>query len=116
MAMRILRTGVVALSLLNLTVLSGCASRPPAGAPPFVADRYPVIVRLVGRTQVITITSGPNSPLYSIASLQGEPLVSDATLDELRTLDPPTYRMLNPAISPGGSAALGMDASLDASR
>ena len=73
---------------------------------------YPVIVSLVGRNDVITITTGPGSraPLYSAKTKTGVVLVSNSTLDELRERHPQVYRQVHPGIAvqaDGGEAIVG---------
>jgi len=41
----------------------------PTGMAP--SEQFPVIVRIVGRHQTITVTAGPTGPLYSAATNDG---------------------------------------------
>jgi hypothetical protein len=89
------------LSLILVPIV-GCAAKPaPQAKSAAVAEpkRYPVIVSLVGRHDVITITAGPKSPLYSAKTKVGVVLVCNATLDELRDGHPNVYRQVYPAIT-----------------
>jgi hypothetical protein len=63
------------------------------------ATEYPVIVRLVGRHQTITVTAGPTAPLYSAARNDGTPIVAAATLEQLRQEHPEVYQQLIPTIA-----------------
>jgi len=81
------------LSILVVALVGGCAPQ-PAQAP---SAAYPVIVRLVGRNQTITITSGPRGPLYSAVNRAGELIVQSATLEQLRREHPQLYRQIAPA-------------------
>ena len=71
--------------------------RSPTAAAP--APQYPMIVRIVGRHQTITVTAGPAGPLYSAATSDGKAIVAGATLDELRDRHPAVYRQLHPGIA-----------------
>jgi hypothetical protein len=92
-------------------VALACATRPsspvaqapgakgPAVATPSTAPAaYPVIVRLVGRDKEVTISAGPDGPVYSASTKDGRVLVTHAKLDELRVKHPDVYRFVHPAI------------------
>ena len=83
-------------SILFLALIGGCA-QPRTAAPKAATVQFPVIVRLVGRNQTITITSGPHGPLYSASSRGGELIVQNATLEQLRSEHPQLYRQIAPA-------------------
>jgi hypothetical protein len=74
-----------------------------ASVAPIVAAQAaapePVIVRLVGRGQTITILAGKGQPLYSVNDLSGRQMVSRATLDELRVKSPEAYRQVAPGVA-----------------
>ena len=72
---------------------------PRAAVPPAAAPHYPVIVRIVGRNQAITVTAGPVGPLYSAATSDGKIIVAGATLERLRQEHPDVYRQLEPGIA-----------------
>ena len=107
------RTTACVLSLLAAGLVAGslaCHSEAPTpdthggkrGLNPraaVVAKEYPVIVRLVGRHQTITVTAGPTAPLYSAARNDGTPIVAAATLDQLRQEHPEVYQQLIPTIA-----------------
>ena len=92
----------------------GCARRPaqpqasaPTAPAPKVAERapttapstwYPVIVRLVGRDKEVTICSGPDGPVFSASTKDGEVLVTHVPLEELRQNHPSLYRFVHPAL------------------
>ena len=88
-------------------VLSGCAPRhtpdqrartnPPE--PIIASAHYPVIVRMVARNQTITVTAGPHGPLYSAATAAGRVLVSNVTLEQLRTTHPDVFRQVEPTLA-----------------
>ena len=94
-----------------LVVVAGCAAhRPPKPvAAPSVnasdAPQGPVIVRLVGQHQVVTVTSGPDGPLYTAQTTDGRTIVANATLAQLRTENPEVYQFIEPAMA--------LDASVD---
>ena len=62
-------------------------------------DAYPLIVRLVGRHQTITVTAGPAGPLYSATRSDGTAVVAGATLEKLRRDHPDVYQHLVPSIA-----------------
>jgi hypothetical protein len=92
----------------------GCARRPAqpeASALPALAPRveetaptaapaagYPVIVRLVGRDKEVTICAGPDGPVFSATTKDGEVLVTHVSLEELRENHPSLYRFVHPAL------------------
>ena len=98
-------------SLLPIAALAlaGCAARPaqhaaatPPAAPAPVATTTPagpVIVELRGRHNVVTVTSSPAGPRYSVRTRAGEMLVSNATLDELRAQRVDLYDQLDPVLA-----------------
>jgi hypothetical protein len=75
------------------------ATAPPAGV---AAGRFdagnPVIVRLAGRTKTLTISSTAHGPVYSVSAPDGQTLLSQGTLDDLRRLHPDLYRHVRSAI------------------
>jgi hypothetical protein len=98
---------ILGLSLISLGVLAGCNSTAPqpAAAPsaqaPIVQQQpeYPVIVRIVGRAQTVTVSAGPECALYSVRSAEGKVLVSQATLDELRARRPEIFHWIQPMVA-----------------
>jgi hypothetical protein len=84
----------------------GCShtSAPRAAtAPPAAADKRfdagnPVIVRLAGRTKTLTIASTPRGPVYSVTGADGQTLLSQGSLDDLRRQYPDLYRHVRSAI------------------
>jgi hypothetical protein len=95
------------LSLISLLVLAGCtsAARQPVAARPAPSStaqeqpEYPVIVRIVGRAQTVTVSAGPECALYSVKSAEGKLLVSQATLDELRARHPEVFHWIQPMVA-----------------
>jgi hypothetical protein len=95
------------VSLISLLVLAGCtsAARQPVAARPAPAPavqqqpEYPVIVRIVGRSQSVTVSAGPECALYSVKSADGKVLVSQATLDELRARHPEVFHWIQPMVA-----------------
>lgn len=85
-------------------VLYGCmaqhAQAPQGGQQPQTASSsFPVIVRMVARHQTITVTAGPHGPLYSAATDTGQSLVSNATLQQLRSDHPDIARQVEPTLA-----------------
>ena len=98
-------------AVLLAAVPAGCARHTPApqsateGQEPRTASaHYPVIVRMVARHSTITITAGPRGPLYSAATSSGQPLVTNATLEQLRSDHPDIYRQVEPTLALDASA------------
>jgi hypothetical protein len=91
---------------------TSCATRPvgpaearrPAGAQAKPdAAQNPVIVRLVGRHYEITCSSSPTGPVYTAATRDGEVIVANATLVELRDRHPEIYEHVIPTIAEHGN-------------
>ncbi|HEV2293287.1 MAG TPA: hypothetical protein VGR35_05490 [Tepidisphaeraceae bacterium] len=70
-----------------------------------IADGRHVIVHLVSRDHVVSVTSGPDGPLYSAKTKDGVMVATGVTLQQLRENHPDVYRKLHPAISADASAA-----------
>ena len=88
---------VAVVGLLFMVAL-GCAGK---GTQPAAVEaaRGPVIVRLVGQHQTITVTSGPDGPLYTAQTTAGQTIVANATLEQLRQEHPEVYRFVEPSIA-----------------
>src|SRR4051812_15019466 len=112
----------VVVSLLGTTVALvslACHSEAPTpdthGAPrgrnpraAAAAPEDPMIVRIVGRHQAITVPAGPHGPLYSAATTDGKVIVAAATLAELRDKHPALFRQLEPSIAVEGEEGEGV--------
>jgi len=85
--------------LLLPFVAFGC-THAPAPVAPTTGDSlrfdqgHPVIVRMVGRRNALTVSSTPRGPAYSVADRGGLTILSAGTLDDLRRIDPLLYRQL----------------------
>jgi hypothetical protein len=95
-----------------LVVATGCAAHRPqqtiVTAPDDVvgaAAQGPAIVQLRGQHQTVTVTSGPDGPLYTAQTPDGRTIVANATLAQLRTEHPEVYQFIEPAMA--------MDASVE---
>ena len=97
MTYRFAATGMI-LTMISL----GCAakSQPKAAAE---APEGPVIVRLVGQHQSITVTSGPDGPLYTAQTADGQTIVANASLAELRVNHPEVYHFIEPSLAADAS-------------
>lgn len=100
---------LIVLLVLPFLAALGCnhASAPHAAtAPPITGNRFdagnPVIVRLVGGTKTLTIASTPRGPVYSVAGPDGQTLLSQGTLDDLRRQHPDLYRHVRSAVVSAG--------------
>ena len=99
------------LVLAAALVAGGCASgtrkpaaRADATRAPRVEPQHPVIVRLVGRHYTVTASSGPAGVVYSAEGRDGNPVVANASLDELRRRHPEVYQQIVPGIATKGEA------------
>jgi hypothetical protein len=97
---------IILPAMLLAAVSSGCVRHTPAAQlpaepqePQSASAHYPVIVRMVARNSTITITAGPRGPLYSAATSSGQSLVSNATLEQLRSDHPDVYRQVEPTLA-----------------
>ena len=88
--MRILPVGII----VGFLYCSGCSGQHVAR---FV-DR-PVLLHLEGREQIITITSGPDGPRYSVTTRDGRTLFRDMTMAELHATHPGLHDRLKSAIA-----------------
>ncbi len=95
------------IGALGWVFLAGCAGKPAPVENAKLSDapQGPIIVRLVGQHHRITVTSGPEGPLYTAETTAGETLVANATLAELQTDHPEIYQFVEPSLA--------VDASLD---
>ena len=75
-----------------------------------VVDGKPVIVHLVSRDHVVSVTSSPDGPLYSAKTKDGVMVASGVTLEQLRANHPAVYRQLHPAISADAHASIDVSA------
>ena len=93
---RIILAGAVAVTAVLASRLD-LPHRSRASTP-----RDPVIVRLEGRSDTITVTSSPTGPRYSLA-MDGQLVADRITLDEMRVQYPDAYDRVNNATA--GDAA-----------
>jgi hypothetical protein len=79
--------------------VGGCA-RPstPVAPQAQIKKELPVICRLVGREQSLTISAGPKGSVYSVQDAQGKMLLTYANRDELRAHFPVLSHQLDSAI------------------
>src|SRR5687768_723036 len=97
----------LALLIPALTLYTaGCAKQPAPLAPQAQAvpqsatvDGRPVIVRLVSRDETLTISKGPNGPVYSVHDSKGKILLASATREQLRIHHPFLSAQLDSAIA-----------------
>ena len=89
--------------MLTLLIALACSHEPLRVALAPVVDGRPVIVHLVSRDHVVSVTSGPDGPLYSAKTKDGEMVASGLTLEQLREAHPDVYRRLHPAMSADAS-------------
>ncbi len=89
--------------MLTLLIAIVCGSEPLRVQLACVVDGRPVIVHLVNRDHVVSVTAGPNGPLYSAKTKDGVMVASGMTLEQLREAHPDVYRRLHPAMSADAS-------------
>ena len=95
------------LTLLVALVVCGNEDlRVPAAALAPAIEGRPVIVHLVNRDHVVSITTGPSGPRYTAKTQDGTVVATGLTLQQLRDQHPDIYRKLHPAISADASARL----------
>lgn len=89
------------LLLMSVCFVGVIAGQQRASVAPVVATptAEPVIVRLASRGQIITILAGKGHPLYSVTDPSGRPIVSRASLDDLRVNYPEIYHQVAPGVA-----------------
>ncbi len=97
---------LLACASLLLSAAAGCAAQPRP--TPIAKSSNHVIVRLVSCHEIITITTGPIAPLYTVADASGRVLVSGMTMADLKKTRPDLYQQISPALSPKAEAWAGM--------
>ena len=94
------------IQLISLGFLVGCAKAPAPIAPQAqVKKELPVICRLVGRDQEVTISAGGGRSVYSVNDASGKALLSYANREELRREFPVLSHQLDSAIADIGPLA-----------
>ena len=71
----------------------------PRSLPTTNISKHPVIVHIVSRDESITISSGPDGLLYSLAGERGQVLIADASGDDFARLRPELYRSIRQYIA-----------------
>ena len=80
-------------------LIGGCARTSAPAVPQAQINKdLPVICRLVGREQTLTISAGPKGPVYSVQNPNGQMLLSYANREELRVRFPVLSHQLDTAI------------------
>lgn len=88
----------VACVALLMSLVAGCVSQPLVSST--AASEHAVIVRIVSRHGVITVTTGPTAPLYTVADAYGHVMVSGVTLASLKKTRPDLYEQVSTLVSP----------------
>ena len=86
-------------------LISGCARHTAPAPQAQMKQQLPVICRLVGREQTVTISAGGNGSVYSVHSAAGQTLLSYSSRDELRVRFPVLSHQLDSAIADIGPLA-----------
>jgi hypothetical protein len=97
MMRRLLMKALYAVAVL--TCLGGCADKVQLPISRPLASTYPIIVRLVSRSDEITITAGPDGSLYTATLSDGTHAFTNLSLEDLRNQQPAIYRQVHPAMS-----------------
>jgi hypothetical protein len=95
------------IPLMCLGLLIGGCARPPAPVAPQaqIKKDLPVICRLVGREQSVTISAGGNGSVYAVQDAAGKTLLSYASREDLRRQFPVLSRQLDTMIADIGPLA-----------
>ena len=111
--------GLAVVSCLGACARNDRAARAPVPSPAAIAKpelaglgtaEHPVIVRLVGRRQVLTVSGGTTGPAYSVADFAGRVMLSYATIDELRESHPDLYQQIRGTVAADVGEAIGYGA------
>jgi hypothetical protein len=87
--------------------IGGCARSPVAAPQAQIKQKeLPVICRLIGREQTVTISAGPNGSVYSVQDAAGKTMLSYANRDELRRQYPALSHQLDSAIALDGAVMM----------
>src|SRR5581483_5041366 len=70
------------------------------------SEPYPVIGYLEKRERVITIKSGPQGPVYSVATKEGKVLFENLSTEQLRAQAPEIHSLIKSSIADNRSAHL----------
>ena len=84
--------------MFGLALIARLAIATNAAALPAQGTDGKVIVRLVSRTNDISVIATSNGVRYSAVDKSGRALVSNATLDDLKAQHPDLYRQLAPTM------------------
>jgi hypothetical protein len=98
---------------LLIAVIASCGNEVLRVPLTPVVDGRPVIVHLVSRAHVVSVTSGPTGPLYSAKTKDGTMVATGLTLQQLQEQHPDIYRTLHPAISADTKAQVQAIAHID---
>ena len=93
------------LTLLIAIAVCGNETKLNVALAPVVEGKS-VIVHLVSRDHVVSVTAGTDGPLYSAKTKDGTLVATGLTLQQLRDQHPDVYRKLHPAISADASASI----------
>jgi hypothetical protein len=110
-----MRKIIIATTLLAAGIAWAAApTTRPASLPTTSISKHPAIVHIVSRDKTVTISSGPNGLLYSLAGERGQVLVADASGDDFARLHPELYQAIRQYIAvknDAGSATAAASAS-----
>jgi hypothetical protein len=96
---------LMALVAAAVIWVAGCAhsGRKAVSAASPAGGRFdgknPVIVRVVGRNRVLTVSSGARGVAYSVNGGDGRAMLSRGSIEDLRQVDPALYRQVNSGLA-----------------
>jgi hypothetical protein len=101
-------TFIQSAAFLAALAIAGCNThKPSAASAQSTPKNYPVIYSLISRTQTLTVTSGPDGPLYSVTDPKGVVLMPPSTLAQVAIIDPKLHQWVNSAVA--ASASISFD-------
>lgn len=89
-----MRTIAIFILFWLIIVVSGCANQSEPALTQVPKDKFPVIVRLKTKNEVVTILSGQTGPLYNVMTKDGEILAEHLSEKQLQKNLPAIYRLL----------------------
>jgi hypothetical protein len=90
-----------AILFVGAALGAGCSQTAKQISPAAQQPDNPVIGRLVGRDNTITILSSPSGVLYSVQDRNGVMLLRDVGEQELRARLPEVYQQIKSSVSVG---------------
>ena len=89
-----MRTIAIFILFWLIIVVSGCANQSALTPNQESEDKFPVIVRLKTKNEVVTILAGQTEPLYNVSTRDGKILAQYFSEKQLQKNLPGIYRLL----------------------